>query len=635
MKSPEKKQKTHFSKYTFTLFFEKYPHAVIEVSPDGSILNANPVSIGIFQQESADLKNHSLFDYLIPEEKERIISNLEKDSGYIKTNVQLRNQTTVPVEMTFNRINNPELKTLLIHIKIADKNRSTVYGGFEMAWLEGKNILQEKETHINELESLNKNLQKELNYLKEELVQTKKIEKKFRELTEMLPEIVFEANKDGVITFMNQRGIQTLGYTQKELLNRMTIWQIISHPGSHKNSYELKELFREKAAYPQKWYLVDSNQIQIPVEIHVSSIKDDSGELNGFRGIILDITKRKEYEDKIRYLSFHDKLTGLYNRAYFEEELKRLNDKRKLPISIIIGDVNNLKMINDSFGHQHGDNLLRKIAGVLKSRFRKSDVISRWGGDEFSIILPNTTLEKGRDIIIRIGKECEKRSTLTLPLSISMGIATKNNMSENINGVVREAESRMYRYKLIDKQTADSTIISSLEKALQQRKYETKEYRQNFIDCAAQFGKILNLESKQMKDLKLLAMISDIGKIAISEEVILKKGWLSESEWDEVKKHPEIGFRIARSSPELSHIADEILYHHEFWNGKGYPNGLKREKIPLLSRIIHIVNAYQAMIHERPYRPALSKETAIQELEKGKGSQFDPELVEKFIAMVG
>jgi len=158
---------------------------------------------------------------------------------------------------------------------------------------------------------------------------------------------------------------------------------------------------------------------------------------------------------------------------------------------------------------------------------------------------------------------------------------------------------------------------------------------QNFIDCAAQFGKILNLESKQMKDLKLLAMISDIGKIAISEEVILKKGWLSESEWDEVKKHPEIGFRIARSSPELSHIADEILYHHEFWNGKGYPNGLKREKIPLLSRIIHIVNAYQAMIHERPYRPALSKEAAIQELEKGKGSQFDPELVEKFIAMVG
>jgi HD-GYP domain-containing protein (c-di-GMP phosphodiesterase class II) len=215
-----------------------------------------------------------------------------------------------------------------------------------------------------------------------------------------------------------------------------------------------------------------------------------------------------------------------------------------------------------------------------------------------------------------------------------MGIATKNSMTENIHGIVREAESKMYRNKLIDKQITGNSVITSLEKALQQRKYETKEYRQSFIDCAARFGKVLKLEEKEMKDLRLLAMISDIGKIAISEEIILKKGWLSETEWEEVKKHPEIGFRIARSSTELAHIADAILYHHEFWDGNGYPQKIKGEEIPLLSRIIHIVNAYQAMIHERPYRRAMSKEDAIAELEKGKGSQFDPELMEKFVAMV-
>jgi diguanylate cyclase (GGDEF)-like protein/PAS domain S-box-containing protein len=634
MKNQEKRQKTHFSKYTFSLFFENYPHTVIEVSPDGSIFNANPASSKIFKTEPIELKKHSLFDYFVPEEKEKIINYLKKQSGNIKAKLKLQKQFITPIELTFNRINNPELKTLLIHLKILEQEKTINYKDAEKLFLHEKDILPAAESQITELKALNKNLQNELNYLRKELIQTKKSEKKLGDLTEMLPEIVFEMDKDGRLTFMNQRGIKLLGYDREELLNRMTIWQIISHPGTHIITSELKELFQKRNTYPQECYLVGKDQIKIPAEVHVSPIENDAGELTGFRGIILDITMRKEYEDKIKYLSFHDKLTGLYNRAYFEEELKRLNNKRKLPISIIIGDVNNLKMINDSFGHQHGDNLLRKIAGVLKSCFRKSDVISRWGGDEYSIILPNTTLEKGNEIITRIGKECQKKSTLTLPLSISMGIATKNSMTENIHGIVREAESKMYRNKLIDKQITGNSVITSLEKALQQRKYETKEYRQSFIDCAARFGKVLKLEEKEMKDLRLLAMISDIGKIAISEEIILKKGWLSETEWEEVKKHPEIGFRIARSSTELAHIADAILYHHEFWDGNGYPQKIKGEEIPLLSRIIHIVNAYQAMIHERPYRRAMSKEDAITELEKGKGSQFDPELMEKFVAMV-
>jgi diguanylate cyclase (GGDEF)-like protein/PAS domain S-box-containing protein len=634
MKSQEKRQKTHFSKYTFSLFFESDPHPVIEVSQDGSILNANSASNYLFQTEYTKLKNHSLFDYLMPEDKEIIVRYLQKESGSIKVYIKLKNLSMVPVEMTSNRINNPELKTLLIHLKPSEGQKIPTYKNVTNISPDGKIIFNEAKNQIDELKALNKNLQNELNCLREELIQTKKSEKKLHDLTQMLPEIVFETNKDGKITFINQRGLQILGYTREELINKILLSQIIMCPGMLLVGPELKEFFNKYPNYPQECYLIGKDQKKIPVEVHVSPIENDTRDLIGFRGIILDITTRKEYEDKIKYLSFHDKLTGLYNRAYFEEELKRLNNKRKLPISIIIGDVNNLKMINDSFGHQQGDYLLRKIAGVLKSCFRKSDVISRWGGDEYSVILPNTTLEKGEEIIARIVKECQKKSTLTLPLSISIGIAAKNSMAENINGVVREAESKMYRNKLIDKQITGNSVIKSLEKALEQRKYETKEYRKSFIDCAAQFGKTLKLDRRQMKDLKLLAMICDIGKIAISEEIILKKGWLSETEWEEVKKHPEIGFRIARSSPELAHIADAILYHHEFWNGNGYPQKIKGEEIPLLSRIIHIVNAYQAMIHERPYRQAMSKEDAIAELIKGKGSQFDPELIDKFVAIV-
>ncbi len=633
MKGQSKNQKDHFSDYTFSVFFDNYPYPIIEVSPESHILNANPACIQTFKTTLQELKNHTLTQYIICEEKERIINYLQKETGSIKTSIKIGNQTPIPAEMTVNRINNPELKTLLIHFKlISDKGGSKHRDNHKAS--PKKERIAGLQSQIAEREAMIQKLQNKLKLQKENHKEIRKSEEKFRNFIEMLPEMVFEVDRHGNITFINQRGMQMLGYTRKELLDKKTIWQLIRRTGNKKIKSDMEALFQKEKNYPQEYYLIRKDQVKIPVEIHGSPIRNDDGELTGFRGIILDITERKEYEDKIKYLSFHDKLTDLYNRAYFEEELKRLNHKRNLPVSIIIGDVNNLKIINDTFGHQHGDHLLCKIAGVLKSCFRKSDVISRWGGDEFSIILPNTPRDRGIDIIHRISQDCQKKSTLTLPLSISMGIATKMSMPDNINAIVREAESKMYRYKLIDKQVADSNIVTSLERALQQKKYETKEYRQSFVNCALQFGTILQLEKDQLNDLKLLAMICDVGKIAVSEAIILKKGWLSENEWEEIRKHPEVGFRIARSSPELTNIADAILYHHEFWNGDGYPQRIKGEDIPLLSRIIHIVNAYQAMTHERPYRKAMNKENAIKELRKGQGSQFDPELTDKFIMMV-
>ncbi len=455
----------------------------------------------------------------------------------------------------------------------------------------------------------------------------------FLDITKILPGIVIETDIRGNINFISKKGIDMLGYTAEEIKAK-TIWQLVAIPGRPRNIKETRKyLFREKD-YPQEYFLIKKDQSLLPVECYATAVKNEKNMITGFRCILLDITSRKEYEEKIKFLSFHDKLTGLYNRAYFEEELQKLNNERNLPLSIIIGDINNLKIVNDTFGHQHGDQLLFRVAEVLKSCFRKSDVISRWGGDEFSIILPHTTKEKGIEIIKRIKRECQRKSTLTIPLNISFGIATKENITENINAVVREAEGRMYRYKLLDRQTSDSNMIMSMRKVLQQKKYETKEYRQNYIKCAAKFGEVLQLEKIELNKLVLLSAICDIGKIAVSEEIILKKGWLSEEEWEEIKKHPEIGFRIAISSPELSSVADAILYHHEFWNGQGYPHKIKEAEIPLLSRIIHIVDAYQAMTNERPYRKAMSQEEAIEELKKRKGSQFDPNLIEKFVDMI-
>ena len=464
-------------------------------------------------------------------------------------------------------------------------------------------------------------------------LEKRNIEEIFLDVTRNLPGIILETDIKGSITFINKKGIEMLGYTVEELEEK-TIWQLVAIPGRPVDENEAQKFLFRSEDGSQEYNLIRKDQSFLPVECHSSAIKNEKGKTIGFQCVLLDITPRKEYEEKIKYLSFHDKLTGLYNRAYFEEELVKLDSNRNLPLSIVMGDVNNLKMINDTFGHQHGDHLLSRIAEVLKSCFRRSDVISRWGGDEFSAILPYTTRETGIGIINRIKKECQRRSALTLPLSISFGIATKENSSENINAIVSEAESRMYRYKIFDRRASDSALIVSMKKALQQKKYDTEEYRQSYIDCATKFGETLKLEKTELNKLKLLSAICDIGKIAVSEDIILKKGWLSKEEWEEIKRHPEIGFRIARTSPELSNIANDILYHHEFWNGNGYPHKLKGEDIPLLSRIIHIVDAYQAMTNERPYRGAMSKEEAIEQLRSRRGSQFDPILTDKFINMV-
>jgi diguanylate cyclase (GGDEF)-like protein/PAS domain S-box-containing protein len=468
---------------------------------------------------------------------------------------------------------------------------------------------------------------------KQKPLESRNIEEIFIDVTKNLPGIIIEVDIKGNIIFSSKKGLEMLGYSAEEIREK-TIGQLVNIPGRPGSEKEAQKFLFRNESYPQECKLFRKNQSLLPVECYASSIKNEKGKNIGFQGIFLDITSRKEYEEKIKYLSFHDKLTGLYNRAYFEEEIEKMDHTRNLPLSIIMGDVNNLKTINDTFGHQHGDQLLVRIAEVLKSCFRRSDVISRWGGDEFSAILPYTTRERGIEIINRVKKECQRRSTLTLPLSISFGIATKEKGSENINSIVSEAESKMYHHKIFDRQATDSVLVVSMKKALQQKKYDTEEYRQSYIDCATKFGVRLQLEKTELNKLILLSAICDIGKIAVSEEIILKKGWLSKEEWEEIKRHPEIGFRIASTSAELSSIANDILYHHEFWNGKGYPHKIKGEDIPLLSRIIHIVDAYQAMIHERPYRKAMSKEEAVEELRSRRGSQFDPLLVDKFISMI-
>lgn len=347
----------------------------------------------------------------------------------------------------------------------------------------------------------------------------------------------------------------------------------------------------------------------------------------------IEAIKRIRSEEKIQYMSLHDSLTGLYNRLFFEEELKRLDTERQLPLSLIVGDINGLKLVNDVFGHQKGDDFISLIARILKDNCRKEDIITRWGGDEFAILLPKADEAIANEVCSRIKKACNEVDSDTIKPSIALGVSSKKNINKNMNQVFKEAEHKMYRNKMDEGKISRSSIVTSLEKTLWEKSYETEDHARRLSKMSTLIAKRLKLTNNQIEQLKLLSSLHDIGKIAIPQSIIKKEGKLTSKDWEIIKSHPEIGYRIAHTSAEFGKIADLILTHHERWDGQGYPRNLKGEKIPIVARILAVVDAYDVMTQGRPYQKFRTKEDAIAELKRCAGSQFDPYIVEIFIEL--
>jgi diguanylate cyclase (GGDEF)-like protein len=380
------------------------------------------------------------------------------------------------------------------------------------------------------------------------------------------------------------------------------------------------------------------SQVEIELFERIAALASSAIENAGlYEKMQYELKERKLIEENLKYISIHDPLTGLYNRIYFEEEMRRLRSGRFDPVGIIICDIDGLKLVNDSLGHIPGDELLQTAADVIKKCFRDNDVIARIGGDEFAILMsysPLATVEAAYQRIMSAVIEYNTNSTGFL-LSISVGFACKDTADTKLSDIFQQADDAMYRKKMQNKKNTREALVQSIRELLDSKNLLAGENRERLYNLVIDLAKRAGLSSpKQLADLSLLVEFHDIGKVGIPDGILAKSEPLTNGEFNEIRRHSEIGFRIAKVLPELSPIAECILKHHEWWNGKGYPFGIAGEEIPLECRIWTIADAYDAMISERPYRAALTREAAIGEIIQGAGSQFDPELVKVFVKMI-
>jgi diguanylate cyclase (GGDEF)-like protein/PAS domain S-box-containing protein len=370
------------------------------------------------------------------------------------------------------------------------------------------------------------------------------------------------------------------------------------------------------------------------LEDSAAPIKDEKGETMGVVLVFRDVSENKEQRKEIEYLSFHDALTGLYNRRFLEEELKRLDTERNLPIAIIMGDVNGLKLTNDIFGHNHGDEFLKKIAEVMKKVCRSDDIIARWGGDEFVILLPQTSLQQAKQIKHRIKTEFAKEGIKVIRGNISLGCDVKTALDQNIVECMETAEEKMYAAKILERDDFKSSTMDSIITTLQSDSPGEEEHAMRVSQWCEELGMIMNLPHVNIRRLKLAGYFHDIGKIALPKGLLESAQNLTTDDWVEVRKHPIMGYRILNAFDDTMALADAVLYHHENWDGTGYPKGLKGEEIPFLARVIAIADYYDWLTCRAPMEVGNHPEKdALVQLQETEG-RFDPEIRDAFIEMM-
>ncbi|PKM66105.1 MAG: hypothetical protein CVU95_12275 [Firmicutes bacterium HGW-Firmicutes-2] len=471
-------------------------------------------------------------------------------------------------------------------------------------------------------------VEEELRSQNEELIENKQAlevsERKNRAIVEVLPDIIFILNEDGIFLDCLVNEDDRL-YVKKEHFISKPISEVMPEPIIAMSMHAINQAIATGELQRFEYDLEIDGKLNY-YEMRMIKFMDQ-----GVLSIMRDITEQKLNQIRIEKLSYHDQLTGLYNRRFYEEEQRRLDVPRNLPLSVMMLDVNGLKLTNDAFGHLAGDQLLLHVARVIKEHCRLDDIIARIGGDEFIVLLPKTDIAEAKRIADRIRKGAREQKMDNVVISVSIGCAAKIKEEQSISDIFIRAEDQMYREKLTESQSMRNKTIQVIIKTLNEKSSREKVHSDQVAKLCDKVGKAMHLDALTLNELVTAGQLHDIGKIAIRDEILNKSGRLTDQEYEEVKKHSESGYLILKSVDAYSSLAEDILSHHERWDGQGYPRGLKTIEIPLIARIISVADAYEAMISQRLYKATYNHKEARAELRKYAGTQFDPEIVKIFL----
>lgn len=502
-------------------------------------------------------------------------------------------------------------------------------------------------------------------------------------------------DRDGNVLLWNRKAEDITGYKRDDLIGNLKKWSL-EYPDEEERDRMLqlvrKLMSAEKIIKDLETEVVIASGEKRTIAWSTNLIRDGHGKVTASMFVGADVTDRKRSEKereflnreivksnkRLQQLALKDSHTGLYNHHYLSEVIEpELYRARRYghSLSLIMVDIDYFKSVNDLYGHEFGDLVLRQFAKHLKQVVRKYDIVVRYGGEEFIVLSSGTDRAKALALGQRLLESVsvfnfgDNRQVIKLKLSVAVSsypedtIATGMDLVDLADKILEKAKeaggnvvytsndlkrSKRLSLKRQDIRSLQDKIvkltkrgkqnllesISAFAKTLEMRDHYTGRHAESTVYYSMEIAKALRLSKEDMENVKQAAVLHDLGKVGISDKILHKKSKLTQKEYEEIKKHPQIAADIIRPIKFMHNIIPLILYHHERWDGKGYPAGLKNNEIPIGARIISIADVYQALTSDRPYRKAHPKKEAMKILKDGAGSQFDPEIVDVFLEIL-
>lgn len=434
------------------------------------------------------------------------------------------------------------------------------------------------------------------------------------------------------ITYMNDNFSHILGLSASELEKPGKFWDtvFINEEVRTKMKNRILSDLKIGGSLPFSWLNIPIEKKDLP-PIYISIYASIFGKEQTVVVTIVDVTEQNAFQQELDYRAKYDVSTDVYNREHFSKRLMNMDISDNYPLGLLLVDIDGLKLINDAFGIEKGNEAIKELAQLIKKTISDANMIGRLGGDDFAVALPRTSQEIIDETITKLKKNAQAIKIGKTSLTVTIGSFIKYNNEIDTLSLFKAAEDNMYKRKLITRKSTRNHAIEAILKTLTQKYEQEKIHSDRVSRYCKGIGTILKMRSSDIEDLQIAGQFHDIGKITIPDNILHKPSKLTQQEYEVIKNHSKAGYDILRETDSYAAFAEAVLHHHEHYDGSGYPQGLKGEEIPLNARIIAVADAYEAMTSTRPYRQAMSQEEAIEELKKYSGTQFDPKIVNAFL----